>query len=471
MLFGVVGVAQVEFRRARAVHPLAEELVDVGMRGLFDGLGKIGGNNVFAAIHLEILLDAAVKSVFTDLVTKHVEDPAAFSVSVAVELTGIVEIVAHDRLVPEIAAFEPFARVVPALVIGLVLAEVRFAPYHFQKRCEAFVEPDDQVVFAGEIFGSELGVNEGVAGVGGGAGILHAAGDEVVHHDLRVFFPRVVDAKFFAKQLDHRRSASEVDGQAVRAALRSVIGDWDTAPGILHFLEFASNDGDQVSGAGDGLLPIPGFQSLAGVADADEFAVRNGDPGSRNGKDRFRREAIVRVVVGREVVMRVLRFALGPDLAGTVRIILVRQNEIHSLCRLAFVTDGDLELFSGLGPCREGNDQFLRRRFKLCGRLVDRHLLNGEPRGVENDFRGTVAKNRKRVRDLANNFFLVEVEAQGDLRMLQIIVAAACVRLIGRELRRGDENRQQRCERKKRRATAMVIGVAKRFADHSTLLL
>src|SRR5260370_33906611 len=43
LFLAVVGVAQVKFRRARPVQPLAKELVDVGMRGLFDGLGEIGG--------------------------------------------------------------------------------------------------------------------------------------------------------------------------------------------------------------------------------------------------------------------------------------------------------------------------------------------------------------------------------------------------------------------------------------------
>src|SRR2546421_2283949 len=147
------------------------------------------------------MLDAAVKNVFANLVAKHVEDPGCLIVSVAVELAGIIEVVAHDRFFPEIAAFEPLARITPALVIRLILAEVRFGPYRFQERGEAFVEPDiapilagdeiaeplvtelvrDQVVFAGEIFGSELGMNQGAAGVGGGAGILHAAGDELIN--------------------------------------------------------------------------------------------------------------------------------------------------------------------------------------------------------------------------------------------------------------------------------------------------
>jgi len=136
-------------------------------------------------------------------------------------------------------------------------------------------------------------MNEGSAGVGGGAGILHAAGDEIIRHDLRVFFPGVVHAKFFAEQLHHGRSAAEVDREAVAAPLGRVISDRDAAPGVFHFVEFTGDNGDQVGGAGDRLFPVPGFQSFAGVADADELAVRNGDPGSGNREDCFGREAIV----------------------------------------------------------------------------------------------------------------------------------------------------------------------------------
>jgi hypothetical protein len=55
--------------------------------------------------------------------------------------------------------------------------------------------------------------------------------------------------------------------------------------------------------------------------------------------------------------------------------------------------------------------------------------------------------------------------------MLQIVIAAARVRLIGEEPWRGNENRQHCRERKKRRATATTIGVAKEFPDHFALLL
>ncbi len=320
---------------------------------------------------------------------------------------------AHNRLVPETGAFEPLVRAVPAFVIGLIFAEVRFRPHCFQERGKSFIEPDvapvfagdeiaeplvaelvrDQVVFAGEVLQSEFGMNEGFAGVGGGARILHAAGDEIIHHDLRVFFPGIVHAECLAEEFHHGRSASIVDGEAVAATLWCVIGHGNTAPGLFHLIEFAGDDGDQVGRAGDRFFPIPGFQTLAGVADADKFSVRNGDPGSRNSEDCFGREAIIGIVVRRQVVMGVFRFALRPDLTGTVRIVLVRQNEIHSLRRLAFVANGDVEFVSGLGLSGEGNDQFLCRRFKFRRRLVYRDFLNGEPGRVENNFCGTVAKN------------------------------------------------------------------------------
>src|SRR5260370_30941877 len=55
--------------------------------------------------------------------------------------------------------------------------------------------------------------------------------------------------------------------------------------------------------------------------------------------------------------------------------------------------------------------------------------------------------------------------------MLQIIVAAARVRLIGAGLQDGDENRREHCEGKKHGPPSPAIAVAKRFPDHSDALL
>ncbi len=218
VFFAIIGVAQVELRRACSIHPLAEKLVDIGMRGLFDGLRQIGADNVFPAVHFKVMLDACIKGLVANLVAQHVKDPATFVVRVLVEFAGIIKVVAHEWLVPEIAALEPFAPVRPALVIGLILAVMRFGPHGFRERRETFVQPDvapvlggdqiakplvaelvrNQVIFAGGIFGSELGMSQRTAVVGCGAGILHAAGDEIIHHCLGIFFPRVF-AKLFAE--------------------------------------------------------------------------------------------------------------------------------------------------------------------------------------------------------------------------------------------------------------------------------
>jgi len=72
----------------------------------------------------------------------------------------------------------------------------------------------------------------------------------------------------------------------------------------------------------------------------------------------------------------------------------------------------------------ERNNQFVGE-VRILPRFCEGYALDGEADGVESDFGGDVAKNGERVRDFAENFFLVEVEAQGNLRMLQIIVAAA----------------------------------------------
>src|SRR5437016_13234484 len=83
----------------------------------------------------------------------------------------------------------------------------------------------------GEHFGGDFRVIERAAGVCGGAGILHSAGDKVIDHDLRVFFPGVLDAELLAEQIDHCRGTAVVDRTTITAALRPVIGYRQTAPG------------------------------------------------------------------------------------------------------------------------------------------------------------------------------------------------------------------------------------------------
>jgi len=110
-----------------------------------------------------------------------------------------------------------------------------------------------------------------------------------------------------------------------------------------------------------------------------------------------------------------LRIRLGSNLFRAVRIVLVRQDEVDAFGGFTFVTDGDVEFISRLGGSRESNNQFVSGNFEFCWGFVESHALDVEADGVESDFAAAVAQNRKRVRDFAENFFLVDVEAQGNL--------------------------------------------------------
>src|SRR5712664_1656979 len=145
--------------------------------------------------------------------------------------------------------------------------------------------------------------------------------------------------------------------------------------------------------------------------------------------------------------------------------IFVREDEVQPLGGLAFVMDGDLEFISGFCRGGERNEAFVPRGFAFRGRFGDRDALDGQADGVEYDFGGAVAKNGQRVRDVAKNFFLFDIEAQGNLGMLQIVVAAARVGFVGAESQSNDENSQQRGEREKSRTPATEDG-ARRITDH-----
>src|SRR6266852_7987326 len=98
MLGVVVRVTDVKLGSAGAVNPLIEESLHVQMIGFLDGFNEVGSHYVLAAIHLQIVMQSAIESVFANLVAKHVQNQAAFAVGVAVEFAGVVKVVAHDGL-------------------------------------------------------------------------------------------------------------------------------------------------------------------------------------------------------------------------------------------------------------------------------------------------------------------------------------------------------------------------------------
>src|SRR5579864_1236011 len=309
------------------------------------------------------------------------------------------------------------------------------------------------------------------AGVGGGTGVFHPAGYEIIDHGLGVLFPWIIDAEFFAEEFDHLGSTAVIDGEAVAAAFGRVISDRDAAPRILYFFKFASDDGDEIGGAGDRFFPGPSLRAVAGVGDVDKLAVGNGDPGGRNGEDGFGGEAVVRVVVGREVVARVFGFALRPDLFGAVRIVLVGQDEVEALGGFGFVANVDVEPFASVRRGGERDDELVVLGFKLGGGFIHGSALDRESGRVKKDFRGRFPKDGKRVRDIANDFFVIEIEAQRDARVLQVIVAAASVGFVGTEVQRDGKNGEYAGDGNRTSAARLAVSIPGRWEGHSDWLL
>src|SRR5919108_1832540 len=391
---------------------------------------------------------------------KHVQSPAAFPVGVAIEFAGIVEVVADDGLVKEIGVAKPAASTFPAFVVGLVLSVMRLGPHKFHKGGKALVEPDvapvfasdqvseplvaklvrDKAVLVGVEFGCGFGMIKGAAGICGGAGILHTAGNEVIDHDLRVFFPGIIHAKLFAEEIDHGGSAAVIYRKTITAAFRGVVSDRHAVPGVFCFVKFTGDNGDEIGRAGNGFPPSPSLQTFACFGNANELAVGNGDPGSWNSKDSFRSQTIVGIVVGRKIVARVFGFTLRPDLLGAIGVIFVGKNEVHAFGGLAFITNRDVELVSYFSCPRKRDDKFLSHGFKFHSGFIDSDTLDRETNGIEGNFGSAVAENREGVCHIAKNLFLIGGEAQSDAGVLQVVVARAGVRLVGANLQCATEN-------------------------------
>src|SRR5437762_6710532 len=134
---------------------------------------------------------------------------------------------------------------------------MRFHPNIFHKGGKSLVEPDvtpilasdeitkplmtefvgDEAVFIGEEFGGDFGMVEGIAGIGGGAGVFHATSDEIIDHRLSVFFPGIINAQLLAEEVNHGRSAAVVHGKTIAAALWGVISNRHAVPGVFRFVE------------------------------------------------------------------------------------------------------------------------------------------------------------------------------------------------------------------------------------------
>ena len=285
----IVGIAQIESRSSRSIHPLRKKLVHVRVRFFVDRFRKICGHHVLSAIRFQVVPQSPVKSFLAQLVPQHVQHQSAFPIRVSVELAGIVEIVPHDRLRPKIWLPKPLSCALPSFILGLVPGEIVLAPHRLQEGREPFIEPNispilaghqiakplvsqfvrNQWILAGHVFRREQRMNQRRTCVRSSAGVLHSTRNELIHHGLRVFFPRIIHAKLFAEQLHHLWRSRITYFQPVASPLRRVIGHRLAPPAILRFIKFAGHHRDQIRRTWQVLLPRPGFQSIARFFHAD----------------------------------------------------------------------------------------------------------------------------------------------------------------------------------------------------------
>src|SRR5208337_945334 len=228
------------------------------------------------------------------------------------------------------------------------------------------------------------------------------------------------------------------------------------------------NDGDEIGGTGLRFAPRPGLQTVGCIGNADEFSIGDGEPVGRDGENRFRGEAVIRVVVGGQVVARVLRFALRPNLFGAMGIVLVGKDEVEALGGLAFVLDLDGEFFAGFGGFGKRDAELVFGGLKSGRGFVQGDALDLEAGGIEGNAFG-VAENGERVGDVSDDLFLFQVKAQNDAGVLQVIILAARERLIGVQKRccaKQSEEKAQYCDE-----TCLLARSADDSVFHSTVSL
>ncbi len=148
MFRGVIGVAQIKFRRSRSIDPLREKLIQVGMRFFFNRFRQVRGDHIFPAIHFQIMFQSAVKRIVAELVSQHVQHQPAFSVGISIKLARIIKVMPHNWLGPQIWLPEPLAHAGPTLIFRLVLRKIVLRPQSLHERRKAFVQPDISPVLA-----------------------------------------------------------------------------------------------------------------------------------------------------------------------------------------------------------------------------------------------------------------------------------------------------------------------------------
>ena len=118
----------------------------------------------------------------------------------------------------------------------------------------------------------------------------------------------------------------------------------------------------------------------------------------------------------------VLGFALRPDFLGAAGIILVGEDEVEPGCRFPFVLDVYFKLFSSFCWLGEVHAKLVVAQFECGVFAVDAGAGNGKVRAIKVQMGQAVAQGSECVGYFTDHATLIEVKAQRDAHILQMIV-------------------------------------------------
>lgn len=297
-------------------------------------------------------MDRALEGRVAQLAPQHVQDPAALRVRVPVEHRGGVAILAgHDRSLVALGLVEVAARHAAAVQVEGVATLGVLEPQRGEVGSEALVEPHVRPLAAGQevapplvrelvgdqrvaIFdGGEVGGIDRAIGERGRRDVLHAAERELLHGRLRVLGPRELDADVARVEVEHRGRTTEHLLGVLGLTARHEVLDRLATPLVRDAIEATDDHAEQVADVVLLLLEAPHARVLAErlrgvgpqlarqrVETGERLALAVGDDTQlARGRDRpARREAIVRVVPGRQPVAGLVHLALRPRLQRLV---------------------------------------------------------------------------------------------------------------------------------------------------------
>ena len=147
----------------------------------------------------------------------------------------------------------------------------------------------------------------------GGAGVLHAAGGELLDNDLSVFLPRVIDAEALAEEREHVARPAERAGDVVLVAFRHVVKNRQVLPLFADHVEPADDQRHEIRDVWLVLSPVE-CDGLVRVAPLlNKLAVGQGLEAVGDGDDQLRGLPLIRMVHAREPVAIGGWLALAPD--------------------------------------------------------------------------------------------------------------------------------------------------------------